>query len=222
MQIFQKLIFKPRGKSNKTCIKETAKNKKKKKAKSDRDEEDARIADDKENAGKDTEEDGGRKEREEAKNTREVGESRTLKESRSRCEDFDDGVEVCREDVEKKNGETEATDKKDRDDKETGKVTSEEEGSKKSQLPQAEKEEQEVEENVVADNKTKEMKGSGVAEVKAVIENGVEAHDETSDAEDNPIEDKEEEPTGVEVIGKVMEADSQADLISQSPEGTQE
>ncbi|XP_035463703.1 raftlin-like isoform X1 [Scophthalmus maximus] len=219
----KKLIFKPRSKSNKNCIKDTAKNKRKKKTKSEKEAEDPKILDDREKFEK--EEDKSREDRENA-----VRESGTVKERESRCEEdgkIDDGVEISIETVEQKEGGTETEDKgagSGAEGEEDVEVTLDGEGSKENGEPLENREVQEVAESVAtvgAENETKEKEEKGGAEVEAVIENGVAADEEKDEGEENAIKHKTEEP-GVEVIAKEIVADSQATLTNQSPEETQE
>lgn len=86
-------------------------------------------------------------------------------------------------------------------------------GSKEDAEPSENGEVLEVTEIIIeTQSKTKEKEGEGVAEVEAVIENGVETDEEKD----------EDEPAGVEVIAKEIVADSQATSTNQSPEETQE
>ncbi|XP_047454010.1 raftlin-like isoform X2 [Mugil cephalus] len=206
----KKLIFKPRSKSNKNCIKETAKNKKKKKTKDEKDAEDPKILDDREQAEREEEKSG-----DERVNAAEAeAASEILKGSEATCEEgggkIDGGVEVSPETVaEKDRGAENAT--------EVGeeKVALDGEGSKQNGEPLENGEVKEVTETfatVEARSETKEK--DGAAEVEAVTENGVET-DEDRD-EGDAIKSKKEED--VEVAAK--EAEPQAS--SQSPEETQE
>ncbi|KAG7475544.1 hypothetical protein JOB18_033317 [Solea senegalensis] len=215
----KKLIFKPRSKSNKNCIKDIDKNKKKKKAKSEKDAEDANILNERERDEK--EEEKSREERDEAT----YGDA--AKEGDSRFEEdrkMDDGVEISVETVEKKDGGTEATDKGEEDgtkEDEEEEVTLAGEGSKENGGPLENKEGQEVAASVAAVetvNKTKEKADV----VEAVIENGVEADEETDDADVKAIKDMTEEPSGMDVVTKEIIAESQAAPTNQSPEETQE
>ncbi|XP_035019933.1 raftlin [Hippoglossus stenolepis] len=228
----KKLIFKPRSKSNKNCIKETAKNKKKKKTKSEKDAEDPKIIDDGEKAEK--EEEKSREEGEEGEEGEDatygdaVRESGTLEERESRCEEdgkIDDGIEINVETVEKKDGGTETKDKGAGNGSEEGeeeKITLNGEGSEENGEPLEKRDVREVAETVATvetENETKENEHTGVAEVEAVIENGVEADEERDEGGEDAIKRKAEEPAGVEVSAKEIVADS---LTNQSPEETQE
>ncbi|XP_069393658.1 raftlin isoform X2 [Paralichthys olivaceus] len=224
----KKLIFKPRSKSNKNCIKDTAKNKKKKKTKSEKDAEDPKIIDDREKAER--EEDKSREEGENATYGDAGRESGTLEERETRCEEdgkIDDGIEISIETVEMKDGGTETKDKgagngtDEGEEDEEEKITLGEEGSEENGEPLV----QEVAETVATletENETKENKDTGVAEVEAVIENGVEADEERDEGGENAIKHKAEEPASVEVNAKEIVADSLASLTNQSPEETQE
>lgn len=174
---FQKLIFKARSKSNKNCIKDTAKNKKKK-TKTDKDVEDPKILDDREKAEK--EEDRSGDERMNATDTESARENKTPKEKDGRCgkdRKIDDGIEISIETVEKKDGEN-ATEE------ET--VTLDEEEPKKSGEPLENREVQEVAETVAtvkAESKTKEKQNEGIAEAEAMMENGVKTDEIVADSQ---------------------------------------
>lgn len=73
---------------------------------------------------------------------------------------------------------------------------------------------------VETQTKTKEKEDEGVAEVEAVIENGVETDGEKDEGEENAIKGKTEEPAGLEV--KEIVANLVATPTNQSPEDTQE
>ncbi|XP_039973732.1 raftlin-like isoform X2 [Xiphias gladius] len=225
----KKLIFKPRSKSNKNCIKDTAKNKKKKKSKNEKDAEDPKILDDRENVEK--EEDKSRDERVNATNAEAVRENDTLKERELRSEEdrkIDDGIEISIETVEKKDGGAETKDKEvenGTEEEEEEKITLDGEGSKENGEPSENREVQEAAETVATvetENKAKEKEDEGVAKVEAVIENGVEMDEEKDEGEENAIKQKTEEPAGMEVIAKEIVAGSQTTLTNQSPEETQE
>lgn len=205
--MFQKLIFKPRSKSNKNCIKETAKNKKKKKTKGEKDAEDPKILDDREQVEKEEEKNGDeRVSAAEAEAAR--GRSETLKGSEERCEEdgkIDEGMEVSTETVIKKPGGAETKDKGAENGAEggEGKIAPDGEGSKENGEPLENGEVKEVTETfatVEAQSETKDKEGEGVAEVEAVMENGVET-DEERDEED-VIKSKTEEEADVEVAAK--------------------
>ncbi|XP_026227220.1 raftlin isoform X2 [Anabas testudineus] len=173
----KKLIFKARSKSNKNCIKDTAKNKKKK-TKTDKDVEDPKILDDREKAEK--EEDRSGDERMNATDTESARENKTPKEKDGRCgkdRKIDDGIEISIETVEKKDGEN-ATEE------ET--VTLDEEEPKKSGEPLENREVQEVAETVAtvkAESKTKEKQNEGIAEAEAMMENGVKTDEIVADSQ---------------------------------------
>ncbi|CAB1438955.1 unnamed protein product, partial [Pleuronectes platessa] len=228
----KKLIFKPRSKSNKNCIKDTAKNKKKKKTKGEKDAEDPKIIDDGEKAER--EEEKSREEGEEGEDPAygdEVRESGTLEERESRCEEdgkIDDGIEINVETVELKDGGTETKDKGagnvSGEEGEEEKITLNGEGSEENGEPLEKRdvrEEAETVATVETEKETKEHEDTGAAEVEAVMENGVEADGERDEGEEEEeaIERKAEEPAGVEVSAKEIVADS---LTNQSPEETQE
>lgn len=221
--MFQKLIFKPRSKSNKNCIKDTAKNKKKKKTKIEKDVEDPKILDDREKVEK--EEHKRRDEKMNATNVEAARESEISKERDERCgEDrkIDDGIEISVETVEKKGEGAEARDKGAENGTGEGgeeKIALDGEGSKENGEPLENDEVQEVT-GIVATVETKEKEDKGVAEVEAVIENGIETDEETDKGEENTIKRKTGEPAGVEVIAKEIVAESQA--TNQSPDETQE
>lgn len=227
--MFQKLIFKPRSKSNKNCIKDTAKNKKKKKTKTEKDAEDPKILDDREKVEK--EEDKSREERAKATDVEAARESETSKEREVRCEEdrkIDDGIEISIETVEKKDGGAETKDKgAENGAEEEGeeKIALDGEGSKEDGEPLENGKVQEVTEivaTVETQSETKEKEDEGVAEVEAVIENGVETDEEKDEGEESAIKRKTEEPAGVEVIAKEIVADSLATPTNQSPEEAQE
>ncbi|XP_044063687.1 raftlin-like [Siniperca chuatsi] len=217
----KKLIFK----SNKNCIKDAAKNKKKKKSKNVKDAEDPKILDDREKAEK--EEDKSRDERVNAIDVEAARESETSKEREVRCDEdrkTDDGIEISIE----TDGGAETKDKgAENGTEEEGeeKIAMDGDGSKEKGEPLEKSEIQEVSEIVVTvetQSKTKEKEDKGVAEVEAVIENGVETDEEKEDGEESVIKGKTEEPAGAEVITKEIVADSQATPTNQSPEETQE
>lgn len=214
------MIFKPRSKSNKNCIKDTAKNKKKKKTK---DVEDPKILDDREKVER--EEDRSRDEGVNKTDVEAARESETSKDrgvSRQEDRKNDDGIEISVETVEKRAGGAEMKDKgakNGKDEEGEEKITPEGEGSKVNGEPLENGEVREVTEivaTVETQSMTKEKLEQGVAEV--VTENGVETDEEKEDA----IKRKTEEPAGVEVIVKEIVADSQATPTNQSPEETQE
>ncbi|XP_040900416.1 raftlin-like isoform X2 [Toxotes jaculatrix] len=228
----KKLIFKPRSKSNKNCIKDTAKNKKKKKTKAEKDAEDPKMLDDREKAEK--EEDKSRDERLNTTDAEAVRESEPLKERESRCEEdrkIDDGIEISIETVEKKDGGAETKDKGAGNGTEEGggeeeeKITLDGEVSRENGEPLENREAQEVAEAVATvktENETKEKEGEGVAEVEAVIENGVETDEEKDEGKENVLKHKTEEPAGVEVVAKEIVAESEVTPTNQTPEETQE
>ncbi|XP_063735547.1 raftlin-like isoform X2 [Eleginops maclovinus] len=222
----KKLIFKPRSKSNKNCIKETAKNKKKKKTKTEKDAEDPKILDNTENVEK--EEQSSREETENAADVEAARESETSKEREVRIEEDEmiDGIEISIETFENKAGGAETEDK-------DGQNITEEEGEEKIALdgegsnekgePLEEREIHEVTESVATvetKSETKEKVDASVAEV--VIENGVETDEEKDEGQEIVMKHKTEEPAGMDVIAKEIVADSMATPSNQSSEETQE
>nr|XP_020465397.1 raftlin isoform X2 [Monopterus albus] len=212
----KKLIFKTRSKSSKNYIKDTAKNKKKKKTKTDKDAEDPKILDDRD------------KNRDEMVNATDVGavrQSETSPEREMKCEEdrkIDDGIKISIETVKKKDEGAETKDKgAENGIEEEEKITVDGEGSKENGKPLENGEVQEVAGTTVTvgtKRKTKEKEDEGIAEVEAVIENGVETDEEKDENKGNVITHKTEEPAGVEVTV----ADSQAISTDHSPEETLE
>lgn len=222
----KKLIFKPRSKSNKNCIKETAKNKKKKKTKTEKDAEDPKILDDKENVEK--EENNSREEAVNATDVEAARESETSKERqvRSEADKMIDGIEISIETFEKKDGGAETEDKEGQnvtEEEEEDKIALDGEGSNEKGEPLEKREVQEVTEivaTVETQSETKEKVDESVAEV--VIENGVETDDEKDEGQEIVMKHKTEEPAGVDVIAKEIVADSKATPTNQSSEETPE
>lgn len=218
--MFQKLIFKPRSKSNKNCIKDTAKNKKKKKTKTEKDAEDPKILDDRDKAER--EEDRSGDERVNATDAEGERESETSREGEARCEGdrkIDDGIKISVETAEEKDGGAETKDEKEEEEEE--KI----DGSKENGEPLRKGEVHEVTKivaTVETQSETKEKEDGGGAEVEAVIENGVETDEEKDEGEESAINCKTEEPAGAEVVAKEIVADSPATPNNQSPEETQE
>ncbi|KAI4810505.1 hypothetical protein KUCAC02_013445, partial [Chaenocephalus aceratus] len=219
----KKLIFKPRSKSNKNCIKETAKKKKKKKTKTEKDAEDPKILDDKENVEK--EENNSREEAVNAIDVEAARESETSKERevRSEADKIIDGIEISIETFEKKDGGAETEDKEGQNVTEEEKIALDGEGSNEKGEPLEKREVQEVTEivaTVETQSETKEKVDESVAEV--VIENGVETDEEKDEGQEIVMKHKTEEPAGVDVIAKEMVADSKATPTNQSSEETPE
>ncbi|KAM7382986.1 hypothetical protein PAMP_002676 [Pampus punctatissimus] len=217
----KKLIFKPRSKSNKNCIKDTAKNKKKKKTKMEKDAEDPKILDEREKVEKDEDKSG-----DERVNAAEAArESEISKQREASCgEDrkIDDGIEISIETVEKKDGGAETKDKgvenSTEGEREEEKIALDQEGSKENGKPLENGEVQELRETVAiveTESETKDKEDEGLAEAEVVVENGVETDEEKEEGEENVIKCPIEEPAGVEVITK---ADSQDTPANQSPE----
>lgn len=175
----QKLIFKARSKSNKNCVKDTAKNKKKK-AKTDKD-VDPKILDDREKAEK-----GGDK-GVNARGIESARQSETSEEREVRCAKeikIDGGVEISIETIEENHGGPETKDKEAENATEGEKATLDEERSKENGEPLQNKEVQEVAEAVATvktESQTKEKEDKGEAE--GVMENGIETDGEKDDSE---------------------------------------
>lgn len=223
--MFQKLIFKPRSKSNKNRIKDTAKNKKKKKTKFEKALEDPKILDDREKVEK--EENKSRDEKVNATNVEAARENEISKERDVQSgEDtkIDDGIEI--ETVEREDGGAATRDKgAENGTEEEGeeKIALGGEGSKENEAPLENGEVQEVTEiaaTVETQDNTKEKERVGAAEVEAVIENGIETDEEKDKGEENTIKRKTGEPAGAEVAAKEVVPESRA--ANQNPEETQE
>lgn len=202
------MIFKPRSKSNKNCIKDTAKNKKKKKTKTEKDSEDPKILDEREN-----------KSRDEMMNATNVEAAREMNE---RCEEdrkIDEGIEISVETIKKK-GEGAAT-----RDNGAESVTGDEgeermcgEGSKDNGEPVGNGEiQEEIFATVETQCATKEKEDQDVAEVKAVIENGIETDEE---GDENMTKCTRAEPADEGAIAKEAVAEPQA--ADQIPDESQE
>lgn len=215
--MFQKLIFKPRSKSNNHCIKDEAKNKKKKKNKAEKDSEDPKILDDREKLEREEDRSG-----DERVNTTEARQGETLEERQASCEEDrkidEDGSEI---EVETFDGGAETNDQ-------GGDGGTEQERVKETIVPDQEglKENGELLENKEGQNETtavvetegKTKDDKDVAEAAAVIENGVETDAEKDEGEENVIKCKAEEPAGVEVIATEVPVDSPAAPTDQSPQ----
>ncbi|XP_053182591.1 raftlin-like [Scomber japonicus] len=223
----KKLIFKPRSKSNKNCIKDPAKNKKKKKTKNEKDSEDPKIPDEREKVEK--EEEKSSDERVNTTQAEAARESETSKEREASCEEdrkIDDGVEISVETVEKRDGGAETKDKgaengTEEKEGEEEKIELDHEGSKENGEPLENGAVLEVTETVAiveTESETKDKEEEGVAEAGAVIENGVETDEEKEEGKEDVIKCQIEEPAGVEVITKDITADSQTTPTNQSPE----
>lgn len=213
--MFQKLIFKPRSKSNKNCIKDTAKNKKKKKTKTEKALEDPKILDDREKAEK--EENKSRDEKVNATNVKAARENEISKEGDVQSggdTKIDDGIEIETRDKGAENGTEEEGGEK---------IALDGEASKESEVPLENGEVQEVTEivaTVEAHSNTKEKKKVGAAEVEAVIENGIETDEEKGEGEENAIKRKKGEPAGAEGLAEEVVTESEA--ANQNPEEMQE
>ncbi|KAF3692316.1 Raftlin Raft-linking protein [Channa argus] len=207
----KKLIFKTRNKSNKNCIKDTAKNKKKKKNKTDG--EDPKILDDREKVEKEADESKD----ERVNPTESVRENEAPEVREVRCEKdrkIDDGIEISIETVKKKDGGAETKDKGAENGTKEEKITVGGEGSNENG------EVQEGAEAVATESKTKEKEDQDGTVVEAVIENGVETDEEKREGKESATKHEPEEAEGVEVISKAVVADSQA--TNPNPEATLE
>ncbi|XP_029360211.1 raftlin [Echeneis naucrates] len=213
----KKLIFKPRSKSNKNCIKDTAKNKKKKKTKTDA--ENPKILDEREMVDKE----------DERVNTTDVEAVRggeTAGELRfDEDRKIDGGNEICIETVEKKDERAETKEKaagNGTEGKEDEGTALDGEEPKANGEPSESREVQETVATVETEKKTKEKGDEGKAEAEAVIENGIETDEERDEGDESAIKHKKEEPAGVDDSAKEAVADSQATPTNESPEETQE
>uniref|UniRef100_A0A1A7XNB8 Raftlin, lipid raft linker 1 n=1 Tax=Iconisemion striatum TaxID=60296 RepID=A0A1A7XNB8_9TELE len=212
----KKLIFKPRSKSNKNCIKETAKNKKKKTI-IEKESEDPKILESREKKNDKSVTERVKTAQVEAASKGEKGKKRSEEEKK-----IGEGIEIGIEGVAKKDGAAES------DDKEakccTGqeeRMTPDEGGPKETRDPLGNGEVKDVTETVVTvetPSETKEKELEGVAGVQGVIENGIETDEEKDEGEEDEI--KTEEPLEMDVITKETVADPQAP--NQSPAEAQE
>ncbi|KAM9852196.1 raftlin [Aulostomus maculatus] len=194
----KKLIFKARSKSNKNCIKDAAKSKKKKKSKFEKDSEDPKILDDREKD--ETEEEKMTDDRGNTTEVEAARESETSKEREASCAEegkIDDGIET---EEKKDEGKAETEDKvvenSTEEEKEEEKVALDREGS--------EERVQDVTETVAiveTESETKDEKDEEVA--GAVMENGVESDDEKEESEENVVKCKTKESAGEEVTAMV-------------------
>ncbi|XP_043972071.1 raftlin-like isoform X3 [Gambusia affinis] len=201
----KKLIFKSRSKSNKNCIKDVAKNKKKMTI-IEKDSEDMKIADDRENVAKEEEKTvtGSTN----AAQVEAAGESK--KERKIRCEEdkkADAGMVISIEKVTRKDEPEKSEDKvAENCTEETESKAPDGEGSEENGEPSGKEEVEEVNETVVTvetQSETKEKELEGTSKVESVIENGIETEEEKDDGEENEI--KTGEPG--EVIAKETVAD---------------
>ncbi|XP_038132345.1 raftlin, partial [Cyprinodon tularosa] len=201
----KKLIFKTRSKSNKNCIKDLAKNKKKNTI-NEKESEELKIADDKEKAGKEGDVTVG--ENTNAEQVEAAGESK--KERKIKCEEdtkADAGMVISIEKVISKDG----PDKK--EDKGAEHCTGVREdrapygkGSEENGEPLGKEEVEKVTETVATvetQKETKEKVLEGTSKVECVIENGIETDEEKDDNRENKIKTEE----SVEVIAKETVAD---------------
>ncbi|XP_062421536.1 raftlin [Pungitius pungitius] len=198
----KKLIFKPRGKSNKNCVKDTAKNKKKKKkkAKADSEAEDPKATDRREKA-----------EREEEKSKDETPNAADRETSRGRRpgSEEDGTIEIS---IEKKDGGAET------EDKGAGSGAAEEAGTKGSGDPSGAEEVQGAAAETPSEAK-EDGDGGGVAE--AAMENGVGTDQEEEEEGEEVVSHRGAEgPPGEEVIAKEIPppAASRAAPTAQSQE----
>ncbi|XP_027868432.1 raftlin isoform X2 [Xiphophorus couchianus] len=201
----KKLIFKARSKSNKNCIKDVAKNKKKKTI-IEKDSEDLKIADDREKVGKEEE-----KTVTGSTNAAQVeAAGKSKKERKIRCEKdkkADAGMVISIEKVTRKDEPEKSEDKvAENCTEETESKAPDGEVSEDNGEPSGMEEVEEVNETVVTvetQSETKEKELEGTSKVESVIENGIETDEEKDDGEENEI--KTGEP--VEVIAKETVAD---------------
>ncbi|XP_023186808.1 raftlin-like isoform X2 [Xiphophorus maculatus] len=201
----KKLIFKARSKSNKNCIKDVAKNKKKKTI-IEKDSEDLKIADDREKVGKEEE-----KTVTGSTNAAQVeAAGKSKKERKIRCEEdkkADAGMVISIEKVTRKDEPEKSEDKvAENCTEETESKAPDGEVSEDNGEPSGMEEVEEINETVVTvetQSETKEKELEGTSKVESVIENGIETDEEKDDGEENEI--KTGEP--VEVIAKETVAD---------------
>lgn len=198
----KKLIFKPRSKSNKNCIKDVAKNKKKKTI-IEKESEDLKIADDREKAGKEEQKTASMN----ASQVEVVDDSN--KEKKIRCEEdkkVDSGMVVSVEEVIRKDGQGKSEEKaaenctEERENK-----TPDGERSEEIEEPLGKEEDEKVTETVVTvetQSETKEKELEGTSKVECVVENGIEIDEEKDEGEEK-IKTEEQ----VEVIAKENVAD---------------
>ncbi|MEQ2240386.1 hypothetical protein ILYODFUR_014382 [Ilyodon furcidens] len=201
----KKLIFKARSKPNKNCIKDVAKNKKKK-TMIEKESEDIKIADDKEKAEK--EEDKTVSESTNAAQVEAAGEFK--KDRKIRCEEdkeVDAGMVISVKKVIKKDGLDKSEDKGEENcTAEREKKDPDVEGSKKIAESLGKEEVEKVAETVVTvetQSETKEKELEGTSKVECVIENGIETDEKRDYTGENTI--KTEEP--VEVVANETVAD---------------
>ncbi|XP_035991206.1 raftlin [Fundulus heteroclitus] len=189
----KKLIFKARSKSNKNCIKDVEKNKKKKTI-TEKDSEDLKIAGDKEKAGQ--EED---KTVSESTNAPQVeAASEAEKERKIKCEEdkkVDAGMVISVEKVISKDGPDKSEDKEAENCAEAREKTAPDgEGSEENGEPLGKEEVEEVTEAVVTvetQSETKEKELEGISKVECVIENGIGTEEEKDDIGGNKIKTEE-------------------------------
>lgn len=201
--MFQKLIFKPRSKSNKNCIKDVAKNKKKKTI-SEKESEDLKIADDREKAGKEEEKLVSMN----ASQVDALGDSNKERKIRfEKDKKVDSGMVVSVEEVIRKDGQGKSEEKtaencpEERENK-----TPDGEGSEENGEPLGKEEDEEVTETVVTvetQSETKQKEIEGTSKVECAVENGIETDEEKDDGEEKKIKTEEQ----LEVIAKETVAD---------------
>ncbi|XP_076006435.1 raftlin isoform X2 [Genypterus blacodes] len=180
----KKLIFKPRSKSNKNCIKDAAKSKKKKK----KDGEDPKILDERDKGGKEEERAA---ERREATEAGAAGEGETTKDGEEKNQEdrkIDGGIEVGIETVDKEDAEA-------RDEGAAGAKESGEAVENRGE-PDAMKTVVTVE----AESKTKEEEEEDGAKV---LENGFETDEEREElGGERATKPETDEPAGTEIVTK--------------------
>lgn len=179
--LFQKLIFKPRSKSNKTCNNESAKNKKKK-PKKEMSEEDATIPDREKVIKGENERARAGESEEDVRAEEATGEAET------------GGEEDAAEHVPEKEGEEE--------------VVPDCEASPEQTQLSGTAEEAEISVAVEAQSETKEKEVQRGAEDDGVIENGLEVDEEGCEDEDYLVECTPGQPADVGVFSKEVTVES--------------
>lgn len=210
--MFQKLIFKPRSKSSKNCIKETTKNKKKKTT--ERECEDSKILNDRGTKDDKTVAERG--------NGAQVEAAREGEKEKKRCEEdkkIEGGIEISMDTATKKDGADKSEGiKAENCTEEEVKMTLDGGGSKENGEPSGNEDIKEVSESVVTVEASSETKEKEAGAVQSAMENGIEADREKDEGEEDQI--KTEELAEVEVTAKETVADPQA--TNQSPAEAQE
>lgn len=189
------MIFKPRNKSNKNCIKETAKNNKKKKTKYEKDAEDPKIFDDIE------------PEKVESKKVNATS-VEAARESDIHCGEGNDEVELNINTVEQEDGAAEITENRpdNGSEEEQEKIAQDEAGLKeKGALENCMVQEvMEIVATVETQSKTKEIEDGGATEVEAVVTNGIKKDEEKDKDEEDMIKLKAEETADVVITTEIM------------------